>query len=141
MRIAGEAASTLTDLAAEVIEVVFGESSLQKRAGVHARGGVALEVDVVARRTVVLAAEEVVEANLVERRGTSERRQVTTDALGVLVGAHHHGRGVPADVGANASLDVLVAGEPRLVFARNAVHVRSRHRGGKAHLGLAGSLE
>ena len=77
----------------------------------------ALEVDVVAGRAVVLAAEEVVEADLVERGRAGERRQVAADAVGVLVGLDDHHRRVPADEGADAALDVLVAGEPRLLLA------------------------
>ncbi len=36
------------DLAAEVVEIALVETSLQERAGVDARGGMALEVDVIA---------------------------------------------------------------------------------------------
>ena len=103
--------------------------------------GVTLEVDVVAGEAVVLAAEEPVEADLVERRARRERRQVAADAVGVLVGLRHHDRGVPADVRADAALDVLVAREPGLLFRRDRVDVRRAHRGGMADLQLAGPLE
>jgi hypothetical protein len=50
-----------------MVEVVLVEATLEERAGVDARRGVALDVDVVAGVAVVLAPEEVVEAHLVER--------------------------------------------------------------------------
>ena len=53
-------------LAAEVVELVLGQAALEERPGVDARRGVALEEDLVADSAAVLAAEEVVEADLVE---------------------------------------------------------------------------
>jgi len=54
------------ELLAEPVELVFAEPALEVGPGVHARGGVPLEVDLVAAAGVVLAAEEVVEPHLVE---------------------------------------------------------------------------
>ena len=136
VRVAGEAASSASDLAAEVVEVVLGQSSLEERARVHARCRMSLEVDVVARTAVVLAAEEVVEADLVQRCGTRERGEVTTDAVGRVVRTRHHDGGVPPDERSDAALDVLVAGEPRFVLARDGVDVRRRHAGREADLRL-----
>ena len=67
VRVARQAAAAATDLPAEVVEVVGREAALHERPGVDAGRGVALEVDGVAGVAVVLAAEEVVEADLVER--------------------------------------------------------------------------
>ncbi len=67
MRVRGEALAG-DDLAAEVREVVLGQSSFEVRAGVDAGRGVALEEDLVAGCPIVLAAEEVVEPDLVEAR-------------------------------------------------------------------------
>ena len=67
MRVARQAGAA--DLHAEVVEILFGEATFEVRTGVDARGGVALVVDVVAGEAVVLAFEEVVEADLVERCG------------------------------------------------------------------------
>ena len=86
VRVAGQAAPAAADLAAEVVEVVLGEPALEERPGVHAGRGVALEVDVVAGVAVVLAAEEVVEPDLVQAGRAGERGQVAADAVGVLVG-------------------------------------------------------
>ena len=83
MRVRRQPPSTAADLAAEMVEVVGGETTFHEGAGVHAGSGVALEVDVVTGVSVVLAAEEVVEADLVQRRRRRERREVAADAVGV----------------------------------------------------------
>ena len=127
-------------LATEVVEVLFVEPAFDERTGVDAGRGVALEVHVVAGQPVVLAAEEVVETDLVLRGRRRERREVPADAVRLLVGVHDHHRGVPADVGPDSLLDVLVAGEPRLLGRRNGVHVRRAHLGRRAHLSLASAL-
>ena len=69
-------------LQAEVVELVLGQAALQEGPGVDARGGVALEVDLVAGLAVVLAPEEVVEADLVEAGRAGEGGEVAADALG-----------------------------------------------------------
>ena len=93
-----------------------------------------MEEDLVAGEAVRLAAEEVVEADLVERGRAGVGRQVAADAGVLRVRPRHHHGGVPADVGADAALEVLVAGEPRLLIGRDGVHVRRRHRGREADL-------
>ncbi len=129
------------DLATEVVEVVLGEPAFEVRAGVDAGRGVALDVDRVAGLAVVLAAEEVVEADLVEAGARREGRQVAADAVGVLVRLDDHDGGVPTDERADAALDQLVAGEPGLALGRDRVHVGRAHRRGEADLKLAGPLE
>ena len=129
------------DLLAELVEVVLGEAALEEGPGVDAGRGVALEVDGVAGLPVGLAPEEVVEPDVVQRRRRGERGQVAADAVGVLVGLDDHDRRVPADVGADAPLELLVAREPRFLFGRDGVDVRRGHRGGVADLQLAGTLE
>ncbi len=110
-------------LGAEAVELRLGHAAFEIRAGVDAGRGVALEEHLVAELAVVLAAEEVVETDFVERRARRECRQVTADAFAARVGARHHHRRVPTDEGADASLDVLVAGEPRFGVAGNRVDV------------------
>ena len=141
VRVARQAAAVAPDLAAEVVEVVGLEAALDERTGVDPGGGVTLEVDLVAGVAVVLAAEEVVEADLVERRRRRVRRQVAADAVGGLVRLDDHHRRVPPDEGADPSLDELVAGEPRLGLAGDRVDVRGRHRRRERHLRLAGAVE
>ena len=95
----------------------------EERARVDAGRGVALEVDDVAVVVVALAAEEVVEADLVERRGRGVGRDVAADALFGLVRAHHHGQRVPADEALDAALDLAAARERRLLVGGNRVDV------------------
>ena len=137
----GVARQAAADLLAELVEVVLGEPALEEGAGVDARGGVTLDVDGVAGEAAVLAAEEVVEPDVVERGGGGERREVAADAVGVLVGLDDHDRGVPADVGPDAALELLVAGEPGLLLRRDGVDVGRRHGGRGADLQLAGALQ
>ncbi len=129
------------DLLAEVVELVLGETALDEGAGVDAGGGVALEVDEVPEAAVGLAPEEVVEADLVERGRAGVGGEMAADAFTAVVGAAHHGRGVPADVGADAALDVLVAGEPRLLVLRDRVHVGGGDRRRELDLLGPGPLE
>ena len=101
----------------------------------------ALEVDVVADQAVVLALEEVVEAHLVQRRRGGEGGQMAADAVGDLVGPDHHGRRVPAHKAADAPLDLLVAGEERLLRRGDGVDVGRVGGGRHAELLLVGPLE
>ena len=140
MRVRRQAATVASDLSAEVVEVVFGEAALEECSGIDAGRSMALVVHVVARAAVVLAPEEVVEADLVQRCGTGEGREVPADAVSDLVRPHDHHRGVPADECPDPTLDVLVTGEPRFLLARDRVHVRRRHRGGERHLAGGCSL-
>ena len=58
------------------------EPAFDEGPGIDARGGVALEEDLVARGAVGLAPEEVVEPDLVQRGRGGEGGQVAADALG-----------------------------------------------------------
>src|SRR6185295_8871191 len=105
------------------VQVRLGEASFQEGASVDTGCGVALEVDLVAHSAAQLfAAEEVVEAHLVQRCRGCVRGNVTADAHG-LVRSGHHDRGIPPDVGPDAALDVLIAGEPGLALGRNRIDV------------------
>src|SRR5262249_56659973 len=67
VRVAREPGTAL-HLAPEMVELPLGEPAFEEGARGDAGRGVALEVDLVARAAVVLAAEEVVEANLEQAR-------------------------------------------------------------------------
>ena len=138
MGVAGEPAAA--DLATEVVEVALVEATLEEGPGVDAGDGVALDVDLVAGHAVGLAPEEVVEADLVERRRRGEGGEVPADAVGPGVGVDDHDRRVPADEGADAALDVDVAGEPALLVGGDGVDVGRRHLGRGADLALTGPL-
>ena len=96
-------------------------------ARVDARRRVTLEEDLVAGAAVGLAAEEVVEPDLVERGRRRVRRQVTAETVEAVVRAVDHRHRVPADERADAALEVFVAGEPRFLLGRDRVDVVGLH--------------
>jgi len=101
-----------------VVQPLFAEPAFQERARIDAGRRMRLEID------QIVAAEEVVEADLEEIR----RRGVAGDVAAKLrvraVGAHHHGERVPAHDGRNAGLDLQVPRELRLLGERDRVLVR-----------------
>ena len=125
----------------EVVEVPLGQPALDEGPGVDAGRGVALEVDLVPGAAAVLAAEEVVEPDLVEGGGAGVGGEMAADRLRLDVGPDHHHGGVPPDVGPDAALEVLVAGELRLLVGRDGVDIRRGHRGREADVGVAGPLQ
>ncbi len=140
VRIARQSRPLAAELPTEVVEVGLVEATLEERPGVDPWGGVALDVDVVAGQAVLLAPEEVVEAHLVEGGRGGEGGEVAPDALGPLVGPDHHRGRVPADEASDAPLEVLVAGEPRLLLGGDGVDVGRRDLGRRADLALSGAL-
>ena len=93
VRVGRDAVGRLRLLLAEAVELVLGEASLEERAGVDAGRGVALDEDLVAAGRVVEAAEEVVEADFVERGRRRVGRDVAADAdAGALRAVHRDAR-------------------------------------------------
>ena len=128
-------------LLAEAVELVLAEPALEVGPGIHAGGGVALEEHLVAAARVVRAAEEVVHPDLVQRRGGRVGRDVAADADARPLGAVDHDRGVPAQPAAVLALDVLVAGEPRLLLGADRVDVVGRRQRRDPDLHLARPLQ
>ena len=129
------------DLLAEAPELLGGEALHQVGAGVDAGCGVALDVELVAAAGVVLAAEEVVVADLVEAGGRGVRRDVAADLEALAVGGGDHDGGVPPDQAAYLTLHLLVAGEPRLALRRDGVDVVGAAQRRDADLLLPRALE
>ena len=98
----------------------------------------ALEEDVVAAAGVVLAAEEVVEADLVEGRGRGVGGDVSADPDPGALGAGDHDGGVPAQPAPVGALGALVTGEVGLVGDVDGVDVRRRRLGGDRDVLLPG---
>ena len=65
---------------------------------------------------------------------------MAADAVGLLVGVYDHCSGVPPDEGPDATLDELVAGEPRLVHGGDGVDVGGPGWRGVADVEFAGPL-
>src|SRR4051812_40487752 len=119
-------AALLVELLAEALHLLVAQTALEVRARVHARGGVALDEDEVAAVRVRRRVPEVVEADLVERCGRLEARDVPAELARLLVGLHDHRDRVPADRRADLVLELEVARERRLELGRDRVDVRGR---------------
>ncbi|SIM16654.1 Uncharacterised protein [Mycobacteroides abscessus subsp. abscessus] len=130
VRVGGHLVAGLGLLLPEGVQVLLGQSALEVGAGVVAGGGVALEVDLVPAAGVVLAAEEVVQAHLVEGCHAGVAGDVTAHPdLGAL-GAVDHDGGVPAQQRAVPALDLLIARELRLLVHGDGVDVVGGGHGG-----------
>ncbi len=120
----GRQTATRLQFAPEVIQVLFGQPALQKRAGVHAGRGVPLEVNQIAVVTAfAAAAQEMIEGNFVQRRGRSESGDVPADTVELLVGPHDHRHGIPADDALDAPFQLTVTRIRRLLLHGNRVDV------------------
>ena len=141
VRVGRQSAAGVAVLLPEAVELVGGQPALEERAGVDARRGVALNEDLIAAAGVGLAAEEVVETDLVQRRRRRVGRNVASHTDSRALRPVHHDRGVPSDPRPVAPLDILVAGKPRLELRRDGVHVVGRRQCGDGHPLLARAFQ
>jgi len=102
-----------------------GDAAFQKRAGVDAGCCVALKIDRVTLKLGSARAEEMVEADLVERGGAGVGGDVAADVVLDAIGAHDHSEGVPANEALDAAFEFLVAGEKWFEAIGNRVRVWS----------------
>ena len=100
----------------------FGQASFEKRPRVDSGGRVTLEEDDVGVGTLV-APEEMIEGDLVERGSRRVGRNVAPDALLGLVRAHDHRGGVPADEALDSALEVRTSRHQDLVVGGNRVDI------------------
>ena len=139
MRIGAEALAL--DLAPEVVELVLGEAPLEEGAGVDPGRRMALEEHLVAAAGIVLALEEVVEADLVQACRRGVRGEVAAEAGEPVVRPQHHRDGIPADQPADPPLHRLVTGEGRLLLGADRVDVPGAGEAGQPDVPLPGALE
>ena len=139
VRIRGESLSG-NDLATEVIELLLAEAPLEERARVEAGGRVSL-VEHLVPGTIVLAPEEVVEADLVEAGGRSVGRDVAAEPREAVIRARDHRHGVPPDQPADLQLQALVTGKLRLVVRRDRVDVRASGQSRELDVAALGVVE
>ncbi|MCY1224120.1 hypothetical protein D9M72_362650 [compost metagenome] len=123
VRVGGQGVPGLGLFLPEPVQVFLGQPAFHEGTGVHAGGSVALEEDLVPAAGVVLAAEEVVEPDLVQGRGTGVGGDVPANADVRALGPVHHDRGVPAHVRPVAALVFLVARERCFLVRGNRVHI------------------
>src|SRR3989304_1382202 len=128
-------------LAPEVVELVLAEATLEEGPGVDPGRRMALVEDLVPGAVAVLAPEEVVEADLVERGRRGVRREVAADPREPRVRPEDHGDGVPPDEPADPALERLVAREERLLFRADRVDVAGVRERRQPDLALAGPLQ
>ena len=128
-------------LPSEVVELVLAQTPLEEGPRVDPWRGVALIEDLVAGRAIVLAEEEVVEADLVQARRAGVRREVTADPRVAVVGAQDHRDRVPADDASDAQLHRLVAREGGLLFRADRIDVARLGQRRQPDLELTRALE
>ena len=139
MRIGGKA-GMLAQFVAEVFQMLLVQTAFQIRARVLAGRGVTLEVDKIPRLIAVPCVEEMVVAHFGQRGERRVGGDMAADAAVVLVGAHHHGHGVPADQALDPPLDGPVAGVGNFFVHRNGVDVRSLQNVGSLNPVESGAL-
>ena len=128
-------------LLTEVVQVLFRQSTLEKRPGVDAGRGVALEEDLVARDAIIFPLEEMVEANFVERGRAGIGRQVAADSGRPVVGPQDHRHGVPSNQPPDSALELLVAREERLLLGADGVDVAGLRQWRQADVELTSAFE
>ena len=106
------------------MQLIGRQPPLNVAAGIDSGRRMALEVDHVAAAGVVLTAEEVIEANLVQRRRRGVGRNVPADAVIVLVRFDNHRHRVPANDRLDPPFDIKIAGIGWLLLDGNGVDVR-----------------
>jgi len=104
------------------VHLLFGEATEHEGPGINPGYGVALEVNQIPAPLRRGGAPEPVEAHVVEHGAGSEGGNVAPH-VGVLVGPDHHGRGIPADHGADFFLHVRVPRVFGLLIGRDGVDV------------------
>src|SRR5699024_2014577 len=102
------------NLLTEAVELLLAQPALEKGARVETGRGVALEIHQVATVLMIRALEEMIEADVVERRRRGKAGDMPAQLAAAPRGAYHHGHGVPADDRADPPLHGAVAGHGRL---------------------------
>ncbi len=141
VRVRAQATGVVGLLLTETLQLSFTQTALEESSGVHSRCGVALEEHLVATTGVVGAAEEVVFAHFIERRGRGVGRNVATDRNAGALGAVNHDGGIPANPTAVAAFEFLITGELRFVLRRNRVDVVGGGNHRHTQVQLFGALE
>ncbi|MCY1294757.1 hypothetical protein D9M70_440690 [compost metagenome] len=120
MRIGGDTAAA--HLLAEVVHLFRGQPPFEESARIEARCGMALEEHQIAAMPRRRRMPEMIEANLIQRGGRGEAGDMAAD-IGIARRAQHQRDRVPADIGADTVLQLVVAGAARLHLRRDGVEV------------------
>ena len=97
---------------AEVVQLIFAQAAFHEGAGINAGSRVALNINQIAFFTgsFVFGTPEVVEAHVIQSSGRLEGSDVAAQFQIFFAGTQHHGGGIPADGGADAVFQLLIAG-------------------------------
>jgi len=108
-------------------QLLFGQAAFEVGAGVDAGRHMALDVQAVAAVVLALGMPEMVEAGTEHAGQRGEGADVAAQVAAVFrvvaVGLDHHRHRVPAHVGAQALLDLDVAGAAGFLLGRNGVDI------------------
>src|SRR5450631_207499 len=140
MRIRREATAGF-QFTTKILQLLFRNAAFEIGARIHARRGMALEVNQIAVSGFGLRLQEMIERNFVQRGRRSESRNVTANAALDLVGPHHHGQGIPAHQALDAALHFLAARKGRLLPGSDRVLVRGSRGKGKVYAGGAAGVQ
>ena len=113
----------IAQLMAEIFQVLGRQAAFEKRPRINARGRMSLKVHAVAGLLAVGGVEEMVEADLEQRRDGCVGGDVAADAVIELVLPRHHSHRVPAGQALDAPLERPVAGIRNFLFRGNGVDV------------------
>ena len=94
-----------------MLQLTLAEAAFEEGPRVNPRSGMALEEHLVARLAAGLPLKKWLKPDFVKRRRGGEGGQVAADAIGDVVRPHDHDGGVPAHVGPDPALGLLVARE------------------------------
>src|SRR5579864_3368194 len=122
MRI-GAQAGLVAQFVAKVFQLLLGEASFEKSAGVNARRSVALEVNEVTGLFAVLGMKEVIEADFEQRGEGGKSRYVSADPGVFFVLAMDHSHRVPANQALDAPFQRAVSGIRNFLGDRNGVYI------------------
>src|SRR5699024_8934290 len=110
-------------LLTEAVELLGAHPAFEVGASIHAGGGVTLVEDVVAAAGRVLAAEEVVEPDLIESRRGGIGGDVAADLDTRTLSAMDEHGGIPSVPSTLSNIDLFIAGERGFVLRADGVDV------------------
>ena len=123
------------------IDVGMPKDPMMVLEGTFQGGLLVSKEDLIAAARMPLAAEEMVETDLVQCRGRRIGGDVAADPDPRALCAMHHDRRVPADERTESSFDVLVTGEPGFGLGGDGVDVVGGRQRGDGHAHLARALQ
>jgi hypothetical protein len=113
------------------------EPAFEEGTRIHARRGVALEIDEVAAVLVSRRLPEMIEADVVESGRRCEARDVATELEVLLSRAQYHRDGIPSHDRSQAMLELVAPGRVFLHVGRNRVDIRGLRAIGQIGAGAA----